>query len=263
MERRHFKRIMIIILVTLNAFLGLYLMRQRVSEQAAAFRAERELIELFEADGVTLSPEIIPHTKPPPVIVLNAEEATRARLAAFFLGPDAAPVRPNNALRYVSGSGGVQFHADGSFSATGLSDRTDPQTLCRDFCRVWSYVPPSTVRPGATVIMSAQYGGLPVFGCEASFVFEGDALIEASGALLPRSGAEGDAPSLSAVGALSIFQSTLRESRVVSAEIRRVSLCYTLVGGDENALSLVPAWRIETDTAPYCVNCLTGEVIFS
>lgn len=263
MNRRELKRIMIIILVVLNGFLLLHLIRRSASARFAERRAEQELLALFAADGVALSPETIPHAKPPPVIHLDMSEETWEKFASVFLGPGAARKKSGVARRYADGDADVQFFADGRFSATGLSVEKDPETLCREFCRVWPYELPAPPKESGTVTMSARYGGFDVFNCDASFAFEKGVLREASGKILPPDGAAGDSPTLSAAGALAIFQAVRRENRVVSAEIRRVSLCYALQSADAETFSLVPVWRIETDTAPYYVNCVSGELIFS
>ena len=262
MERRQLKRIIIIILVTLNAFLALYLLRQRVSETAAAYRAERDLLALFASDGVSVSPEILPRGSPPPVVRLSFDDETQDRAAAFFLGAGAEFSQQGSVREYRAGKGVVRFHADGSFTATGLSLPGDPENICREFCRSWPYAPPDSIEDEEAV-MTARYGSVGVYDCGVCFVFDGDALWEAFGTLLPQTGTPGEAPELSAVGALAIFQAKSRENRVVATEIRRVSLCYALQNADDGDLTLVPAWRVDTDTASYYVDCLSGEMTFS
>lgn len=262
MERRQLKRIIIIILLILNGFLSLYLIRRRVAERAAAYRAEQNLLELFAADGVSISPDIIPRGEPPSVVRLSLDGETQDRAAAFFLGADAEPAQQGGVRVYASGGGSARFHADGSFAATGLSLQGDPEEICREFCRNWSYAPPDAIDDGEAV-MTAKYGNVSVFNCGVCLLFDGDTLSEAFGTLLPRTGTPGDAPKLDAMGALAIFQAKRRESRAVSAEIRRVSLCYSLQSSDDDGLTLVPAWRVETDTADYYVNCVTGALMLS
>ena len=263
MERRRLKRIIILILVIFNGFLGLYLLRQRVVERAAAYRAEQTLLELFAADGVSLSPETIPRGGPPPVIRLSLDEETQDRAADFFLGPGWELSQQGSVRQYAGADGGeARFHADGSFTATGLSLQGDPESLCREFRRNWSYAPPDSIDDGEAV-MTAQYGSLSVANCGAYFSFDGDVLREAFGTLLPPTGTSAGTPELDAMGALAIFQAKRRENRAVSTEIRRVSLCYSLQSADGDGLSLVPAWRVETDTASYYIDCVTGAMSFS
>lgn len=262
MERYQLKRVIIIILAIFNGFLGLYLVRQRVAEQTAAYRAEQELLALFAADGVTLSPDMIPRGNPPPVIQLTLNEETQQHFAAFFLGVETERVERGNVQQYGDGEAVVRFHADGSFTATGLSLRGDPKTLCREFCRNWSYAMPDFIEDDEEIALTARYGGFEVFNCGVALSFEGDTLREAFGTMLPRNGTPGETPELDALGALAIFQAKRRENRAVSAEIRHVSLCYALQSANGEDMTLVPAWRVETDTAPYYVNCDTGGLIF-
>ena len=214
MERHQLKRIMIIILATLNGFLGLYLIRQRVPAQAAAYRAEEHLLELFAADGVEISPETIPHGGPPPVVVLTPDDDDEQARAAVFLLGDGAEYA-GRARRYEAGEGVVRFHSDGSFTATGLSRSVDPEAFCRDFCRNWSYAADEPAAPGdGEILLTARYGSLSVYNCGICLCFEGGVLREAFGTLIPQTGTPGETPKLSAVGALAIFQAKRRENRV-------------------------------------------------
>lgn len=264
MERHQLKRIMIIILATLDAFLCLYLIRQRVSEHTATRHAEQNLLELFAADGIAISPEAIPRGTPPPVIELSPDGAELAQAAAFFFGDGAGTVTQSSARRFEAGEGVVRFHSDRSFTATELSNHTDPDTFCREFCRNWSYAPPDSASvDDGDIALTARYGNLSVYNCGVCFLFDGDVLTEAYGTLIPHTGRPAETPKLTAMDALAIFQAKRRENRVVSAEIRRVSLCYALQSAEDEALTLVPMWRVETDTVPYYVNCVTGGLVFS
>ena len=191
------------------------------------------------------------------------DEETQDRAADFFLGPGWELSQQGSVRQYAGADGGeARFHADGSFTATGLSLQGDPESLCREFRRNWSYAPPDSIDDGEAV-MTAQYGSLSVANCGAYFSFDGDVLREAFGTLLPPTGTSAGTPELDAMGALAIFQAKRRENRAVSTEIRRVSLCYSLQSADGDGLSLVPAWRVETDTASYYIDCVTGAMSFS
>ena len=143
-----------------------------------------------------------------------------------------------------------------------LADR-DPADFCRDFCRTFSYSTPDIQldSSGSGVFSTVcLYGGLPVFNCTVTFSIENYVLTAVSGTLLPKTGAAvaGETP-LSAAGALVAFQQMRRESVVVASTVLDTQLCYELQNTGA-AISLVPVWRIVTNTEDYYVNCYTGGV---
>ena len=89
---------------------------------------------------------------------------------------------------------------------------------------------------------------------------ENGILTAVSGTLLPKTGtvSPGDQP-LSAAGALVAFQRLRRESAVVVSTVTETLLCYELQNAGA-AMTLVPVWRIVTDTEDYYVSCRTGAV---
>ena len=66
-------------------------------------------------------------------------------------------------------------------------------------------------------------------------------------------------PGMTCVTALVRFLDYRNASGVVCSEIRNVRCVYELQS-TASSLRLLPAWRIETDTYTYFVDCSSGEV---
>ena len=259
MERRRLKTILILILALLNGFLVFHLAHRHAAETAAARLAETRLAELFAADGVTLGPGVFSRETPPDAVLLLRDEAREDTVAAFFLGRGGERLRQGSTRWIQTGNASAWFRADGTFSVTGLDVREGTEDLCRRFCRTWSYEAPD-FNGGEDVSVRAKYGEYLVYDCSVTFRFEEGVLREVFGTLLPGTGVPvtRETPFLGAAGALAAFQTIRQETRAVASAVTGVSLCYSLRTDGE--LSLIPAWRIATDTVDYFVRCDDGAV---
>lgn len=267
MDRYLLKNIIILILVLVNGFLlGALVLRHSASSQAQ-HQAEDQLVALFAADGMELSPDVI-SKEPPPATLSLARDAERERTAAaFFLGKAFPADEQSGDTRIYSTPAGVaRFRSNGGFDIVGsLASGEEAQDLCRRFCRTFSWAEPqfSLDKNGTgTAAASCFLGKLPVFNCGVTFTFDRGTLLTVSGTLLPESGtaASDSREPLSAAAALTAFQQARRESYMAVSAVTGMEPGYALQGSTASALSLTPMWRIATDTADYYVNCITGTV---
>ncbi|MEY8389208.1 hypothetical protein AALC17_18370 [Oscillospiraceae bacterium 38-13] len=263
MDRRKLKNIIILILVLVNVFLITSLAQRRRAERESFERTAEQLTALFRQDGMTLDPRAISRDRPPDGVALTRDTLQEERAAAFLLGKAPASSDQGGGIFHYAGQAGEAFfRSNGGFEASGVLAE-DPEDFCRDFCREFSYEAPVfqlDENGDGSAVVSALYGGLPVFNCTALFTVEGGVLTAVSGTLLSRGGPSGGAePPLSAAGALLAFQRMRRESAAVVSTVTDARLCYELQTGG-GVLSLAPVWRIVTDTEDYYVNCYTGAV---
>ena len=264
MDRYRLTNIIILILVLLNGFLLFSLGQRRTAEQNAFRRTAEQLSALFQGDGMTLDIHAISQDLPPDGVTLSRDTALEEQAAAFLLGKSLISSDQGGGIYYYAGAAGEAFfRSSGSFEASGLLADRDPADFCRDFCRTFSYSTPDIQldSSGSGVFSTVcLYGGLPVFNCTVTFSIENYVLTAVSGTLLPKTGAAvaGETP-LSAAGALVAFQQMRRESVVVASTVLDTQLCYELQNTGAS-ISLVPVWRIVTNTEDYYVNCYTGGV---
>ncbi len=259
MDRRGLKTVMILILLLTNAFLLAHLALRYAREEAARRQGEKNLLALLASGGVTVS--ALPREAPPDPVSLSGYDKLSDSAAAFFLGGHPEGTEADGELRYADGETEVRISPDGVFSVSGLESREDPQRLCRRFCRLFGFRLPESLEAEDGVLMAfAVYEGLPVENCRVSFLFAQGRLREVSGTLLPGEAVPSAYPGelRGAAAALTAFQ--FWEDRPQEAAVTAVSRCFLLETGEDGDQTLVPAWRIETETAAACVNCLTGEV---
>lgn len=264
MDRFRLKNTIILILLLVNGFLLGSLAMRKTAEQESFRRTAEQLVELFEADGMTLDPYAISRETPPASLTLSRDTALEQKAAAFLLGETAASADQGGGIfSYQSAQGRVSFRSSGGFEAAGrLSE--EPEAFCRDFCRLFSCEEPVFLLDGAgdgSASAVCVHGGLPVFNCTVRFTIEGGGVTAVSGTLLPEGGlpVQGTGDALSAAGALTAFQRMRRENAAVASSVTGTQLCYELQNTGA-AISLTPAWRVMTDTANYYVNCVSGAV---
>ena len=267
MDRYLLKNIIILILVLVNGFLlGALVLRHSASSQAQQ-QVEDQLSALFAADGIELSPEVISRDTPPAALSLPRDPDRERAAAAFFLGNAVSGGdQSGDTCTYSSVAGAARFRSNGGFDIVGsLASGQEAQDLCRRFCREFSYGEPqfSLDEDGTGAATAAcRHSKLPVFNCAVTFTFDQGTLLTVSGTLLPETGTAGadDRQPLSAAAALTAFQQARRESYMVVSAVTGMEPGYALQGSTASALTLIPMWRIITDTADYYVNCMTGTV---
>lgn len=268
MDRYRLKNIIILILVLVNAFLLASLIVRKTSEYNARKLAVTQLVELFAADEIALSPDAISTDTPPSSRVLTRDTALDREVAAFFLGSDlSSSDQGGDIYTYSSSRGAAIFRENGSFDAAGTLSTEDPAGFCREFGRKFSYSEPTFRQEddgSETATMVRNYNRLPVFNCTVTFTFRSGTLVNVSGTLLPENYTEltGEEAPLSASAALTAFLEARRQSFAAVSAITDLYLCYELQSTTASSMmTLVPAWCIVTDTAKYYVNCSTGAVV--
>lgn len=267
MDRYLLKNIIILILVLVNGFLlGSLAMRHTATSQAR-HQMEDQLVALFAADGMSLSPDIISRETPPPTLSLSRDLQREKAAAAFFLGTALEESDlGNGTYTYSSSIGVARFHSSGSFDIVGsLASSEDAENLCLEFCKMFSYenlVLSLDETGSGSASVTCRLEKYPVYNCTVTFTFDQGTLLTVSGTLLPEEGSAVSVPQepLSAAAALTAFQQSRRESYVVASAITDMYLCYELQGSTVSTLSVSPSWCIVTDTAKHYVNCISGAV---
>lgn len=264
MDRSLLKNIIIIILVLVNLFLMASLFTRQTSAVHSRQQTEEQLTELFAADGMTLEKQAFSQKDPPAVFALTRNLQLERNVAAFFLGSSLIQEdQGGGTYTYAGDSGVARFRSNGSFEIAGALSSGDAEALCRSFCKNFSYSSlvfelNESGSGSATAVCICN--DLPVFNCTVTFTIDRGELRTVSGTLLSQEGSPvvSDVELLSATAALTTFQNVRREIGAVVSSVTDLTLCYELQSS--SAMTLVPSWRISTDTKYYYVNCLTGTV---
>ena len=266
MDRYLLKNIMIIILVLVNGFLLGALTVRQTAEDRSRRQAEKQLVELFAADSITLDPDAISDEVPPTALSCLRSTEREREAAVFFLGEELTEENQGGGISTYSGTAGTAtFRSNGNFDIRGTLSTKNTESFCEAFCRTFSYGQPVFLLDqdgsgsGSAVYL---HNKLLVFNCTVTFTLENGVLTSVSGTLLPKEGSaapESRQP-LTAPAALITFQKAHRESGAVGSAITEMYACYELQSASSSVLSLVPAWCVVTDITNYYVNAITGTV---
>lgn len=266
MERYRLKNIIILILALVNLFL-LGSIIQRHSAQLSSRRiAAEQLSALFFADGMQLEPDCIPQEIPPDSLNLSRDPQLEDRAAALLLGQSNSESDQGGGIRtYKAQHGTALFRSNGSFEASGTLGTEDSMAFCQEFSHRFGFAEPEFVldeHGSGTAQAQALWDDLPVLNSSIQFTFNNGQLVGVEGVLLPKHSAPllTEEQPLSALAALGNFQKAKRETGAVVTAISDISLCYELQSSTTLPLVLVPAWCIDSNTAKYYVNAITGVV---
>ena len=105
--------------------------------------------------------------------------------------------------------------------------------------------------------------GVPVFGAELTFTYQNGTLCAVSGTVCPGNGTAqrvSEQECMSCADALTQILASRDETGWVGSRILSVQQGYLHAETAAAALRFVPMWQIETDTALFFVNGITGEV---
>lgn len=264
MERSRLKNIIILILALTNVFLLVSLAMRTSAARSARERTAEELVALFKADGVSLSPDAISDAVPPAERTLTRDTTLDRSLAAALLGDTLAVTDEGGGIyTYSDEQGKGSFRANGSFTVTGQLLSGDAESACRAFCKTFGYQSfSSSIQDGSGTASAVQYfNGYPVANCTVAFRAEGNVLVSVSGTHIPETfTTTGTSGAMTAATALTRFLEFRRTSGAVVSAVTGLNLCYQLQSTAAVPLELVPAWQVETDTVSYYVNCSTGAV---
>lgn len=266
MDRYRLKNIIILILLLVNVFL-LGSLAQRRSVEAATYRnTVEQMASLFLADGITLRTDTIPKEEVPVPRTLTRSTELDRTVAAYLLGDHLDQADQGGGVFTYSGDrGAALFRSNGSFDSVGSLSTHEAQPFCRDFCKTFGYSEPDfrLDEQGSGIATAVRlWEDAPVYNCTVTFAIQENTVTSVTGTLLPELSAPlaFEEEPLSALAALTAFQQVRKETGAVVTDISAVSLCYELQSTTAVPLSLTPAWCIETNTANYYVNAITGAV---
>lgn len=216
---------------------------------------------------MTLDPSLIPEDTVLAACILTRDETLEKDAAAFLAGHRfrPAPLRAAASIPAPGSRGAAIFRDTGSFDIAGTLSQGDAQSLCREFCKKFSYAEPVFTLDetgSGTGTALRQWKGGTVVNVSVTFTVSDGTVTAVSGSLLPDTGidsSEGQ-PLLSAFAALTAFQQMRHESSFVVSAITGISLCYELQSTAAAPMTLMPSWQIATDTASFYVNCASGTV---
>ena len=238
MEWSKLKNIILLLLVSVNAFL---LILVGVQESRAARYEEdtrQAAVRVLEQSGITFGPERVPQEAGPSPMTVTRDRESEAIVAQTLLGDVSREGENDVRHRYSSVQGTAEFSMNGTFSV-----RFQPGAWAKEHERSYEDASQSCLeridfqgtlissesgeRPGQTVLTYYQnWEGTPLF----------------------------------AATVLVRFLAGVTEGGFVCSRIDEMNAGYLIVSGTTRPVELTPVWRITTDSGAYYVDAITGEL---
>ena len=258
MEWSKLKNIILLLLVSVNAFL---LILVGVQESRAARYEEdtrQAAVRVLEQSGITFGPERVPQEAGLSPLTVTRDRESEAIVAQTLLGDVSREGENDVRHRYSSVQGTAEFSMNGTFSV-----RFQPGAWAKEHERSYEDASQSCQeridfqgtlissesgeRPGQTVLTYYQnWEGTPLFSCQVTLLWQDDTLLRME--------------TLSAATVLVRFLAGVTEGGFVCSRIDEMNAGYLIVSGTTRPVELTPVWRITTDSGAYYVDAITGEL---
>lgn len=263
MKTSRLKNITIVILALVNVCLLALLSLRRGQERVARERTVSQLVALYEANGVSLSPSVISEDARLSAIEPARSLEEESAFARAILGVCSADDVGGGIYRYASGAGQCLLRASGAVDAALDRRVEDPAAFCADLCADYGYetVESSLADGSGSVRIVRRLSGGEVFNAELELLFAQNRLLSVTGAFLPAADSvQGGGEGINAVTALVRFLDYSNASGEVCTAILDERSGYLLQSTASASLRLIPVWCITTDVNRYFVNFGNGEV---
>lgn len=271
MQTSKIKDVFILALILVNVFLLLLVIPQRQETARVYDETGATLGQLFAERGIELDWEKVPEYAElrSQASGQNQEQAVRSAALAL-LGENAQEETGYTSRKFQSGLGQAEFHKSGEFtvSLTGeQSAGTDLLKAAQETLTAMGYahgqLELERVAAGKYVVSGRQYvAEAPVYSSWVELEYDNNSLKAITGQWYAGYEAQTTGTAcISASTALVSFISSQVELGWVCTTIDTMTQGYVeeatpTFGG----ATLVPVWRIETDTGSFTVNGLTKEV---
>lgn len=271
MEWPRLKNIIIIILLIVNGFL-LVLVGARLEESARyERRALEQTVQVLEQGGILVDAAAVTSADGLAPMAVNRDLDREARLAQALLDePVQGENRGGGLYLYQGALGAVSLRAGGELSAEFERDEhwrtAHPESHAAALLKQLGI---DAVQTGfaeqgdeTAVRFRQSWNGTAVFSCEVELVYRDGYLTALRGSLLTAgTGTAETGTPLTLPTALMRFSEELSATGDVCSAVRSMEAGYwafaqSLSGGAR----LAPVWLVSTDTADYCLDCVTGAL---
>jgi len=233
-------------------------MRRQARDSAIAFLAER---------GVNVEEGLVPQTMTlAPQIVERDREQEGEAAAALLKGAVEEESRGGEVYRYYNGSGSVQFHSDGAFSAE-LSPGAYPlgedrERTCLEVLALLGFQGELVEEAEDSLTFRQLWEGSPLFTQQVTLTCGDGCLTGMTGGrrLVGAPAEDAGRTSITVPTALFDFYNGLKALGDVCSRIDGITQGFVGAASLSGPMELTPVWRITTDTGAYQIDLLTGAL---
>ena len=238
------KNFIIIVLLIVNAILLSVFVTDTVRERGQASGAVDGAVSLLAENGIAVSADADLSERSLGVVALSRDTERERELVSSVLGDVTVTNLGGNILHYVGPKGEANFRGTGSFEMLVYDNDfigEEPLTAARHFAAQLGL---DTLRePVSSSVDPETLDGTLELMCTSN-----------SASVVNESGMDTlDVPTV-----LMRFLALVLDSGRVCSSLDSLELCYSMTATAAGDGSLVPVWRITTDTGEYYINAVSG-----
>jgi len=273
MDKGRVKNFIIILLVVVNLFFAAIVLMDKLEAESVRRSAHENLAAVLESSGITLRDTSLLDLEAYAPIHLRRDMDAELSMMRAVLGNDVYRVDKGGNNYFYSGSQGqAQLSGTGEFEilpASGYGEIKSGDLIgtAMDYIKKLGLSSDrATAESGIDgeaniVTLTCTWDKAPVFNCRIKFTFSQSEILLIEGRrTLDMPVTDKDYGTIDAFTALMRFLDALSESDQTCNEIFGLESGYMLnisVSGDG---SLIPYWKILTDTGEYTIDGITGRV---
>ena len=264
------KNFIIIVLLIVNAILLSVFVTDTVRERGQASGAVDGAVSLLAENGIAVSADADLSERSLGVVALSRDTERERELVSSVLGDVTVTNLGGNILHDVGPKGEANFRGTGSFEMLVYDNDfigEEPLTAARHFAAqlgldtlrepVSASVDPETL--DGTLELMCTSNSASVVNCRLSVTFsDGEIIMVLGTRVLDSVVNESGMDTLDVPTVLMRFLALVLDSGRVCSSLDSLELCYSMTATAAGDGSLVPVWRITTDTGEYYINAVSG-----
>ena len=270
MDNRVLERIVIVILLLLDVFLLGVLLSDRIESRRSDSETAERLTALLEEKGITVAEDAVTVQDAPPSMTLLRSAAQEAEIVDRLLKKPVQEDLGGNIMFYRSDEGQAVFRGSGEVAALftpgsiplrGGAEKTSERLLRRINMEYERFSVGENPDETPYTEYYACRDGYPVFNAILRFDYSEDCLYMLTGTrLFDSSVAAEESELFNSASVLMRFAELAERGEIACSRLescRPGYLLSVLVSGEG---TLLPVWRLETDTGVYLINAETGRL---
>ncbi len=260
------KNIILMILVLTNLCLLAFVLGQMFQTSRQEGQAREEAISYLRDRGVQVDEGLIPKSVDLLPQVVERDLAGEERGAAALLGgPVQVEARGGEVYRCFNGSGSIQFHSDGSFSAQLEAsafplgeDRAAGALALLERLGIQGEL---LEEEGEALTFRQFWDGVPLFDQQVTLICQGEGAAILSGRRLAGPPAvDTSRRTITIATGLIGFLNGVGALGDVCNQVDGVEPGYSSAASLSGPMTLTPVWRVRTDTGAYQLDLVTGHL---
>ncbi len=270
------KNFIILVLIIVNLALLVVVVRDNMLGSEQRHEAIEGAREILLSYGISVSEDADLSAREASSYTVTRNQEAERQAAADILGDCEVTDRGGGIFMYGSTVGEVTFRSTGSlelqYYGYAAPEPEEPEQMALELSRKLgaevseddlsseTSVSPGTQEPTTVVTVGCNWQGSRIINCSLSFTFKSGKLLYINGSRpLGETASEQEENIIDVPTVLMRFIELTQEKGHVCSSLDELELCYVYNGSASGGGSLVPVWRLGTDTGYFYINALSGK----